>query len=240
MTAEIRTIHELKTWPEYYAAVLAGAKPFEVRQNDRNFQRGDVLRLREWDPHAEQYSGREAYFEVTYMLQNYHALDADYVVLGIAPYSLSGGAGTRRIEEDDQEKKDDNAGARGGPHPSRCHRNGRRTPMQIEPAEWQRFMSLRAELFAALKAALEEDGHAKSYEGHFRVTHSLPNYHETLGDPLQPGDWAWRIHLDCYVFGPQRHYVWAGDTFVDALINVETDVRAWIAGNDDSRHFVED
>lgn len=112
--------------------------------------------------------------------------------------------------------------------------------MQIEHGEWQRLMSLRAELFAALTVALAEDPHCKSYEGHFRVMHSLPNYFETRGDPLQPGDWAWRIHLDCYVIGPHRHYVWAGVTFDEALAKAETDVRAWIAGNDESRHFLED
>lgn len=112
------------------------------------------------------------------------------------------------------------------------------TPMTIDPTEWQRLMTLRAELFAALTLALEEDPHSKSYEGHFRVLHSLPNYYEDRrGDH---GDWPWRIYLDCYVIGPNRHYIWAGQTFAEALTHAEIDVRAWIAGNDDSCHFIED
>ena len=43
--------HDLKIWPQYYACVADGSKTFEVRDNDdRNFQKGDTVILREWDP----------------------------------------------------------------------------------------------------------------------------------------------------------------------------------------------
>lgn len=42
--------HELKIWPQFYCRVKDGSKTFEVRNNDRNFQRGDMVVLREWDP----------------------------------------------------------------------------------------------------------------------------------------------------------------------------------------------
>ncbi len=42
--------HELKIWPQYYEAVAGGEKTFEVRVNDRNFQRGDEVELRYFDP----------------------------------------------------------------------------------------------------------------------------------------------------------------------------------------------
>lgn len=41
--------HELKTWPDYFEAVWAGDKTFEIRYDDRGYQRGDVVVLREWD-----------------------------------------------------------------------------------------------------------------------------------------------------------------------------------------------
>jgi len=42
--------HCLKIWPQYYEAVASGDKTFEVRVNDRNFQRGDLVELRYFDP----------------------------------------------------------------------------------------------------------------------------------------------------------------------------------------------
>jgi hypothetical protein len=42
--------HELKIWPQYYCRVADGSKTFEVRENDRAFQSGDIVILKEWDP----------------------------------------------------------------------------------------------------------------------------------------------------------------------------------------------
>lgn len=39
------TTHTLKTVEPYFSAVLAGEKTFEVRRNDRAYQRGDTLML---------------------------------------------------------------------------------------------------------------------------------------------------------------------------------------------------
>lgn len=42
--------HDLKTWPTYFERLLDGSKTFEVRKDDRGYQAGDRLILREWDP----------------------------------------------------------------------------------------------------------------------------------------------------------------------------------------------
>lgn len=67
-TTLYRKVHELKTWPVFYEKIIDGSKPFEVRNNDRNFKVGDVLFLREYDPDAEAYTGRSCQKEVTYIL----------------------------------------------------------------------------------------------------------------------------------------------------------------------------
>ena len=44
--------HELKIWPEPFAAVRDGRKRYEVRRNDRDYRVGDVLVLNEYIPCA--------------------------------------------------------------------------------------------------------------------------------------------------------------------------------------------
>lgn len=43
-------VHELKCWPEQFAALLDGSKTFEYRLNDRAYMVGDVLDIGHWDP----------------------------------------------------------------------------------------------------------------------------------------------------------------------------------------------
>ena len=78
-------IHDLKTWPEYFEAMLAGIKPFELRLNDRGYRVGDVLRLREYAPGPGEYSGRVLVKRVTYMLsENAFGLRPGYCLMAIA------------------------------------------------------------------------------------------------------------------------------------------------------------
>jgi len=60
--------HQLKIWPEYFNAILKKEKTFEIRKNDRNFQVGDILKLREYDPRTELYTGSWICVKVTYIL----------------------------------------------------------------------------------------------------------------------------------------------------------------------------
>ncbi len=59
--------HQLKTWPEQFQSVMKGTKRHEVRINDRNFNVGDTLNLREFDPETSTYSGRAIEVRVTYI-----------------------------------------------------------------------------------------------------------------------------------------------------------------------------
>lgn len=60
--------HELKIWPDYFRWVEDGHKSFEVRRYDRNYQPGQTLLLREWDPGSKEYTGRQAERKISFMM----------------------------------------------------------------------------------------------------------------------------------------------------------------------------
>lgn len=77
-------VHELKIWPPYYEAVAVGEKTFEVRKNDRDFQPGDRLHLREWDPNNKTYTGREIARSITYVMRGpAFGIEPDHCVMAI-------------------------------------------------------------------------------------------------------------------------------------------------------------
>jgi hypothetical protein len=63
-------LHELKTWPVLFDAVKSGKKRFELRKDDRDFQEGDHLMLREWDPDSRHYTGRQMVVLVRFILRD--------------------------------------------------------------------------------------------------------------------------------------------------------------------------
>lgn len=80
---EIKT-HTLKTWPDFFDAVASGDKTFEIRKNDRGFQKGDKLILEKFDPaDPEKYTSANAlYVDVTYVLNGF-GLKNGFVALGL-------------------------------------------------------------------------------------------------------------------------------------------------------------
>ena len=75
-------LHELKIYPKYFQETIEGNKPFEIRKNDRHFQVGDVLLLKEWD--NIKYTGREIGAVVRYVLADtFIGLAEGYVALGL-------------------------------------------------------------------------------------------------------------------------------------------------------------
>lgn len=76
--------HDLKCDPEYFQAVKDGRKPFEVRNNDRDFHVGDYINLREYDRVKQCYTGEVILkIKITYVLKDYPALVDGFVVLGL-------------------------------------------------------------------------------------------------------------------------------------------------------------
>jgi len=62
-----RKAHTLKILPEFLDPIGNLEKTFEVRKNDRDFQVGDILHLREWLPGGE-WGPRNITCFVTYIL----------------------------------------------------------------------------------------------------------------------------------------------------------------------------
>jgi hypothetical protein len=77
-----RQHHYLKTLTTFYQAVENGKKSFEVRFNDRDFQVGDILHLKEFVP-PSTYTGREIHKEVIYILDDPNYCKDGFVVLGL-------------------------------------------------------------------------------------------------------------------------------------------------------------
>lgn len=73
--------HYIKICPEYYRAIERGEKTFEVRYNDRNYKKYDVLHLQEWL--NGEYTGRVIDADVTYILDNPEYCKEGYVVMAI-------------------------------------------------------------------------------------------------------------------------------------------------------------
>jgi len=61
-------VHELKTLPKFFKEVVEGRKPFEVRKDDRDYQVGDLLKLNEFDPEKQKYTGCYAWQQIVYIL----------------------------------------------------------------------------------------------------------------------------------------------------------------------------
>jgi len=105
--------HELKTWPKPFQQVVNKGKRFEIRRNDRNFQVGDILVLKEFvpcptcngsgkvrdigdrilcgcpKPHGE-YTDAELYVYVTHLIQDEWGLPDDLCVMQTEPRDMIG------------------------------------------------------------------------------------------------------------------------------------------------------
>lgn len=75
--------HELKILPKWFEDVCAQKKTFEIRKNDRDYNVGDTLILKEW--YRGKYTGREVKRTVSYIYygDGCYGLSDEYVVMAI-------------------------------------------------------------------------------------------------------------------------------------------------------------
>lgn len=77
-------IHNLKILNDFADAVVAGDKTFEIRENDRGFQKGDFIKFQamETSSFKKQHLINDKLYEITFVLNGW-GLKNGYVALGI-------------------------------------------------------------------------------------------------------------------------------------------------------------
>jgi hypothetical protein len=79
MAQTLTTHHKLKCWPAPFLAAKVGVLTFQIRNNDRAYQRGDTVTLEEFIPNGDPgwgtkgtYTGDKiGPFEITYVLSGW-------------------------------------------------------------------------------------------------------------------------------------------------------------------------
>lgn len=77
--------HRLKIYKHFADAIEAGDKNFEVRKNERGYQRGDTVSFRvgnEIHTNKRKHPIEDRTFEITYVLSGW-GIEPGYVVFGI-------------------------------------------------------------------------------------------------------------------------------------------------------------
>ncbi|WGY01802.1 DUF3850 domain-containing protein [Nocardioides sp. QY071] len=99
-------VHQIKSWSKFFRPIVAGERSHELRRNDRDYQVGDILILREYDPEAGDYTGSACEAVVTSMTSQERpcavsdeGLNAGFCILSIRVTAMTedlGGRGVRR------------------------------------------------------------------------------------------------------------------------------------------------
>lgn len=87
--------HRVKSWPHLFEATQSGRKTHDMRRStDRDYRVGDTLRLQEYDPIKQVYTGRELSVEITYVTSSEFpcalsgaGLNPEYCILSVRKIS---------------------------------------------------------------------------------------------------------------------------------------------------------
>lgn len=80
--------HTLKVLKPYFLAIDCGDKKFDARRDDRGYQKGDLLVLKEWEPPPSdkvtgRFTGNEIERTIKYILTGgQFGIEPGFVVLG--------------------------------------------------------------------------------------------------------------------------------------------------------------
>lgn len=96
-------VQELKTEKDWFDLVWWGKKNFEIRFNDRDYQSGDILVLREWDKENQEFGERSIVSTVTEVWVDFPGLQDGYVVLSLSRLKLQIVQAECWVEDSDSE-----------------------------------------------------------------------------------------------------------------------------------------
>jgi hypothetical protein len=77
------TTHNLKIWPQHWERIFEGSKTFEIRVNDRAFQKGDKVVLRPWDKEERKYLTHAPFHDLHRTIGDVYPIDAERVVFSL-------------------------------------------------------------------------------------------------------------------------------------------------------------
>jgi len=75
-------VHEIKCWSGPFQEICDGKKKFEYRLNDRDYEVGDELIIKEWDI-GTGYTGRWVTLKVTSILKAGFELPVGFCIMSI-------------------------------------------------------------------------------------------------------------------------------------------------------------
>lgn len=84
-----RKVHVVKCVSPFFEEVWSERKPFEIRKDDRDYQTGDVIVLRHWDPGPRGYNRKSLalIYRVGFVLRDYPAIRKGYCAFGLLEVS---------------------------------------------------------------------------------------------------------------------------------------------------------
>lgn len=74
----MKKIIELKCLPPYFRDIETKKKAFEIRFNDKDFNVGDYIILREYIIHDSTFTGNYLILQVTYILKEFRGIKKDH------------------------------------------------------------------------------------------------------------------------------------------------------------------
>lgn len=74
------TVHHIKTWLEYFDDMVSGAKPFELRLNDRRYRAGDLVVHWAYDRRRQRSTGEHVVRKIGYVMPRFKGLREGYII----------------------------------------------------------------------------------------------------------------------------------------------------------------